>query len=63
MSAASRGWSDTHARRQIGRLGGDGIVIVRQAVCFDMKQRAASGHKERASENDKNEPLQASLMS
>ena len=63
MSAASHSWSDTHARRQIGRLGGDRIVIVRQAACFDLKQRAASGHKDRASENEKNEPPPPSLMS
>src|SRR5579859_5118948 len=56
MSPRSCGRSDTHARRQIGRLGGAHIVVVRQAACFNVKQRAASGNKDRASESKKNEP-------
>src|ERR1700739_71614 len=63
MSAASCGRSNSHARRQIGWLGGDGIVVVRQATCFNLKQRAASSQKHRTGENERNEPPPASLMS
>src|SRR5207253_1464071 len=30
-------WSDAHARRQIGGSGGAVVVIVKKAVCFDLK--------------------------